>query len=107
MLSLMQQAQIHIVDSSITSGFKLKMISALFTARHIVARKVLVSKNLRKVIFTYSDRSEIATLILPLMQKPISDKEIATRRSVLLPGFSNEANAAKAIKFMFDDDATS
>ncbi|RLD21414.1 MAG: hypothetical protein DRI69_04115, partial [Bacteroidetes bacterium] len=72
MQELMQQAQVQIVDSSITSGFKLKLLSALFTARHIVVRNVLVSNNLSEVVHTYTNRSEIASLLIPLLQQPVS-----------------------------------
>ncbi len=107
MLQLMQNAQIQIIDAMITSGFKLKLLSAMFTARHIVVRKILVSKALMKVVHTFSDRSEIESLLIPLMQQPVSLKEIETRKSVLLPNFSNPANAAKLIKLLSEYDSPS
>jgi hypothetical protein len=93
MTILMQDAQIHVIHSSITSGFKLKLIAALFTARHIVARKVLVSKLLRDVVSTYSDVSEVGPILQALMVRPIGREDIARRKSVVLPRFSNEVNA--------------
>lgn len=105
MLTLMQNAQVQIVDSSITSGFKLKLLSALFTARHVVVRNVLVSNNLHKVVHTYTNRSEVASLLIPLMQQPVSQKDIATRKSVLLPDFSNAANASELIKLLSEYDS--
>jgi hypothetical protein len=107
MLALMQNAQIQIIDSMITSGFKIKLLSALYTARHIVARKTLVSKELRNVVHTYTDRSEIETLLIPLMQQPISISEISERKSVLLPNFSNSENASKLIKLLSEYDSDS
>ncbi len=102
MLKLMQNAQVQIIDSFITSGFKLKLLSALFTARHVIARKILVGKNLDTVIHTYTDRSEIESLLIPLMQQPVSPGDIATRKSVLLPNFSNAANASILTKLLSD-----
>ena len=93
MMVLMRDAHVHIIDASITSGFKLKLISALFTARHVLARKTLVSKQLRSVVHTFSDSSEIVPLLQAAMTRPVSPRDIAHRKSVLLPDFSNRANA--------------
>lgn len=93
MFKLMKEAQVHIIDASISSGFKLKLISSLFTARHVVARRTLVSKRLRQAVMTFSDRSEIESLVRPLMMRPISPEDIAYRKNVLLPEFSNAHNA--------------
>ena len=100
METLMRDAQIHIIDASITSGFKLKLISALFTARHVLARKTLVSKDLRSVVSTFSDSSEVLPLLKALMMRPIGPQDIALRKSVLLPRFSNSANAKRMADLM-------
>jgi len=106
MLKLMQNAQVQIIDSSITSGFKLKLLSALFTARHVIVRDVLVSGNLGKVVHTYVNQSEIESLLIPLMQQPVTQKDIAVRKSVLLPNLSNAANASKLIKLLSEYDSS-
>jgi hypothetical protein len=107
MLKLMQNAQVQIIDSLISSGFKLKLLSALFTARHVVVRKILVSNDLRKVVHAFTDRSEMESLLKPLMQQPVSQGDIATRKSVLLPYLSNTANATKLIKLLSEYDPPS
>ncbi len=97
MRELMLGAQVHVIDSNITSGFKLKLIGALHTARHVVARRVLVSKDLRNVVNTYSDRNEIGQIVRPLMQRPVSPEDIAVRRRLVEPMFSNTQNAQKIL----------
>lgn len=100
MTELMLKAQVHVIDSNITSGFKLKLIAALHTARHVVARRVLVSKDLRNVVNTYSDRAELGQIVRPLMQRPVGPEDISVRRKLIEPMFSNQKNALKVMEII-------
>jgi hypothetical protein len=102
MLQLKQDAQMHVVHSENPSGFKIKLLNALFSGRHVlVQRNIVEGEHLEPVTHAFSDRNELQKLMQDLKSKPVTEDDIKCRESLLLPRFSNSVNAQNLINLIF------
>ena len=102
MLKLKQEAQMHVVHSDNPSGFKLKLLNALFSGRHVlVQRNIVEGEHLEKATYAFSDRTELRELMRRLKKDPVTLEDIKCRESLLLPRFSNSVNAQNLINLIF------
>ena len=93
MLDLMHRAHVHVVESGIAAGFKIKLIASLFTGRFVVARNTLLDAGLEPVIHSFGSDDELRSRLRYVVEKDATEEDIALRNQVLLPRFSNSANA--------------
>jgi glycosyltransferase involved in cell wall biosynthesis len=102
MLRLKQDAQMHVVHSENPSGFKIKLLNALFSGRHVlVQRNIVEGEHLEEVTHAFSNRNELQQLMRMLRDKPMTTVDISRRESLLLPRFSNTVNAQNLINLIF------
>lgn len=100
MAELMRGAQIHIVEATNPGGFKIKLLTALFTGRHVAAREAILPADLRMVAHGYNDLAALRQILVSLRNQPVSSKRLAERKSVLLQQFSNTVNARKLVELI-------
>jgi glycosyltransferase involved in cell wall biosynthesis len=102
MLDLKRRAQMHVVQSDNPSGFKIKLLNALFSGRHVLVHRDIVSgERLETVTHPFGNRKELQRLINQLKSQPVTPEDIAQRESVLLPRFSNRRNAQNLINLIY------
>jgi glycosyltransferase involved in cell wall biosynthesis len=102
MLDLKQNAQMHVVHSDNPSGFKIKLLNALYSGRHVLVQKaIVVGEHLDEVTYAFETRDDLRTLMRTLNDKPITSEDIAKRESVLLPRFSSKNNAEHLINLIY------
>jgi hypothetical protein len=102
MMKLKQEAQIHVVHSENPSGFKIKLLNALFSGRHVlVQRNIVEGEHLEKVTHAFSNRNELQALMRMLKDQPMTQDDIKCREMLLLPRFSNSVNAQNLINLIF------
>jgi glycosyltransferase involved in cell wall biosynthesis len=100
MTGLMQNAQVHVVESSNPAGFKIKLLAALFTGRHVVARDHLLDPQLGTVAYAFSNEQQLLNIMHQIAHVPADRSLLAKRKSVLLPRFSNLHNARQVVHLM-------
>ncbi|MDX1406900.1 MAG: hypothetical protein R3330_02170, partial [Saprospiraceae bacterium] len=100
MVALMRDAHVHVVDGQGTAGFKLKLLTALFTARHVVAHDSLLDEELHRVTSPFDSTETLRSQLQRLIGVPVDATEIQRRKAVLLPRFSNTANANKLLHYL-------
>ena len=102
MMELKHKAQMHVIHSENPSGFKIKLLNALFSARHVIVNDAIVSgEHLNDVTHSFRNTEELRTLLRKLWQKPVTRQDIDLRTSVLLPRFSSTENARNLINLIF------
>jgi len=102
MLELKKNAQMHVVHSDNPSGFKIKLLNALFSARHVLVQATIVEgEHLDGVTHAFRDKTELRALIRRLKDVPVTDADVMQRETVLLPRFSNRQNAGNLINLIF------
>jgi hypothetical protein len=102
MLQLKQDAQMHVVHSENPSGFKIKLLNALFSGRHVlVQRSIVEGEHLEKITHAFGNREELQGLMRTLQNTPMTMEDIKCRESLLLPRFSNSVNAQNLINLIF------
>lgn len=101
MLDLMRNAHVHVLPAFQDTGIKLKLLNALFTGRFCITHPAMVRQTgLEEACFVARSATDFNSLISQLMQQPFSEAEIDRRKAILLPRFSNEANADLLIKLI-------
>lgn len=102
MRQLKQDAQIHVIHSDNPSGFKLKLLNALFAGRHVlVHRSIVEGEQLEEITHAFSTREELQVLIRQYQNVPVTEDDIKYRESLLLPRFDNRINAQNLVKLIF------
>lgn len=102
MHELKQEAQIHVVHSENPSGFKIKLLNALFSGRHVlVQRSIVEGEQLENITHAFGDRKALQALMRKLISVPITEEDIKCRESLLLPRFDNNVNAQNLINLIF------
>lgn len=102
MLTLAQNASVHILPTFQSTGFKLKLLYSLFTAPVIIANeKMVAGTNLRSFCHIAESPKEMADLISKLHKAPLDSEGLKKRADYLQENFSNRENALK-IKALLD-----
>lgn len=105
MLDLMRNAHIHILPSFQDTGIKLKLLNSLFAGRFCVVHPATVLETgLESTCFVARSAADFKGIIHQLMQQAFSEREIEKRTEILLPQFSNSANA-EALKALIQASA--
>jgi hypothetical protein len=98
---LIKNAQINILPSFTQTGIKLKLLHALFEGRHcIVNDLMLTGTGLADCCSIANTETELNSIILQLMHRPLSMNEMEKRR-LLLQEYDNLLNADKLIQQLY------
>jgi glycosyltransferase involved in cell wall biosynthesis len=101
MAELIANAHIHLLPALTSSGFKIKLLMALYAGRHCIVNSVIGEDPLIKNLCHIADSdSEIINKIESLMEEPFTDKMIHEREKVLSENFDIVSNAKKLIKML-------
>ena len=94
MNELIRNAQINMLHAFHSSGFKLKLISALLNGRHCIVNPALISgSGLEDLCYVVKDPQEAINLIPRLMDISLEIDELDQRRAILSEKYSNLTNA--------------
>ncbi len=104
MLTLMQDAHIHILPTFQSTGIKLKLLNALYAGRFCIATPAMVNNTgLETCCVLAQDLAELKGLICHLAKFSFSESEIQHRQEILQKDFSNKRNAQKIIDLLEAD----
>jgi glycosyltransferase involved in cell wall biosynthesis len=102
MENLIVNAQINLLPSLTTNGFKLKLLMALYAGRHLLVNSVIAEyasiKNFCHVTGSYE---EMVNKIYRLMEEPFTEEMKAERYKVLSENFDVKKNAEKLVELIF------
>jgi len=102
LIRLIQNAHIHVLPTFQSSGFKLKLIHALFYGRHIITNEnMIVGTDFRSICHIADDSESWIKQIEALAEIDFSDEELANRKAVIIPKYTNKANAEKINELIF------
>jgi len=101
MKHLIENASIILLPARQTTGFRLKLLSSLYTGRHIVASPQMVENTgLENLCHTASSKSQWIDIINNLVVRPFSNSK-KQRREEALHRFSDTSNAQQMISKIF------
>jgi hypothetical protein len=101
MSALIENASIIMLPAMQKTGFRLKLLSSLYTGRHIVASPQMVENTgLESLCRIAASRDQWISLIKSLSEVPFSAEE-KDNRNEKLKAFSDYSNAQKIISEMF------
>ncbi len=99
---LISTAQIHVLPALQSSGFKLKLLAALFRGRHCLSNsQMLDGTGLEDLCVTANNENKMKEEINRLFSKEMETSEKKRRETILMDKFSNHKNAEKLIKIIF------
>ena len=102
MNDLIQKAHINILPSFNNTGFKIKLLHALYTGRHCVVNPAGVEgSEMEPACHVGKNANAIASIILQLYHQPFGQEEIKLRKKLLCDHYSNERNAQKIIEWIY------
>lgn len=94
MLRLMAEAQVQMLVTSSPTGLKLKLVNALFSGRHLLVNSNMVAgTDLAPLCHVADDPEQQLAMLEKLMLTPFGQEDISLRRTMLMPRYSNRANA--------------
>lgn len=94
MSRLITEAQVIIMVTNQPTGLKLKLLNSLYAGRHCLVNSLMVAgTQLGKVCTVADDPDSQLKALNSLMHQPLTEPDIATRKSLLGDCYSNEANA--------------
>ncbi|HAG16651.1 MAG TPA: mannosyltransferase [Bacteroidales bacterium] len=103
MFRLIQHAHIHVLPTFQNTGFKLKLIHALFNGRHVLVNsKMLNGTPFQSVCHLAEDAAAWVSQIEKLANLDFTLQDIAQRKAILFPNYSNSANAEKIKTLIFN-----
>lgn len=98
---LIREAQIHLLVTFQGTGLKLKLLNSLFAGRHVVVNPtMLAGSGLDSLCHIGATPDELVDTCRRLMDVPFRDAELDARRRLLLPAFSNEAQARRLLEMI-------
>lgn len=101
MRSLIANAQVQILVTSLPTGLKLKLLNSLYAGRHCLVNSAMVAGTRLGEVCTVADTPESQIEALQrLMRTPFTDDDISQRRTLLGSLYSNQANARILLQFM-------
>jgi len=103
MTQLIRNAHINILPAIEISGYKIKLLYALFEGRHcIVNSKMIFENKLASLCHVSDSDDETIRLIHQLMQEEFSENMIQERMKLLPGNYSNQINSKKLIDLIFN-----
>lgn len=97
---LIENAQMNLLQTSQSTGIKLKLIHALFSGRHcLVNPRMVEGTGLEHLCTISNSKDEMIQNIHRVMEIPFSEEEIRSRKKTLKE-FSNRAGAEKILRLM-------
>lgn len=101
MQELVLNAHINIIHAKNAHGFKLKLLTALYTGRHCITNSVITANNaLASLCHDADTDDELIRKAGILMQKPFTEKHISDREKILSENFSNSKNMVRIIELI-------
>jgi len=101
MLELAKNASVHVLPTFQTTGFKLKLLYSMFTAKHIVANKMMVAgTGLENYCEIAESPQEMARIITKSQTTVVNPEMLQKRIDYLNEHFSNRKNALKIAKLL-------
>lgn len=98
MAALVAGAQVHLLPTFQPTGLKLKLLHALFHGRHVVVNEDMVrGTGLSALCHIAADIPDFIRQTEALMALPFEEKDISTRRALLLERYDNRKNAQRII----------
>ena len=94
MEQLVREAHIHLLVTAQATGIKLKLVSAIYSGRHVVVNPMMVNgTRLEELCHVGQDADELLEHCNRLMSMPFTSEERLRRIEYLSESFSNEKNA--------------
>ncbi len=94
--ALFEQAQVHLIPSLQPTGFKLKLINALYYGRFILTtNNALSDQRIAPFVTVEDDLSKWNTEIQKMLTRELLEEEMISRRDILNQYFSNLENGKK------------
>jgi hypothetical protein len=104
MSELIRTAQINLLVTFQGTGLKLKLLNSLFAGRHVVVNQMMLAgSGLDKLCHIAAIPDEMIDTCRKLMKIPFSVDILDERRKRLFPVFSNEYQAEKLIRMIWND----
>lgn len=101
MEDLQHQAQMHVLHTSQTAGMKLKLLDALFRARHIIVnKKMLAGTGISEGVAIAESIKEWQDKITELKEIPLSQAEKKQRANMIEAKFSNQLQANRIMELL-------
>lgn len=99
---LIQEAQLNILITFQNTGLKLKLLNSLFAGRHLVVNPMMVDGSGIDALCHIADNpQEMVSLCRRYMEIPFEKEEIEKRKQTLFPTYSNDEQAAKIVRMVF------
>jgi hypothetical protein len=104
MEELIKNAQVNTLITYQNTGFKLKLLNALFNGRHCIVNKTMVEGTGLEESITLAnieDKSEFLKLVDEKMKTPFTEAEVKEREILMAPYF-DRVSAQKLMKTLFE-----
>jgi hypothetical protein len=103
LLNLIRNAQMHVLVTFQSTGLKLKLLNTLFNGRFcLVNRRMLDGTDLDSLCEVADDSRSLKEKITQLFEKTFDDGEVNRRKEILGRDYSNEDNADRLIRLVFE-----
>jgi len=100
---LISGAQIHILPAWSSTGFKMKLLPALFAGRHCIVNSLAsVNSMVPELLIVADSAGEMTSAIDQLMNKPFTGEMLVERKRILSENFDNLKNAAMLKSLLSD-----
>jgi len=101
---LIKNAQINLLPSFQSTGIRLKLLNALFLGRHVITSiKMVENTGLEPACHIEDQAEKLQGLINDYMDIEFSKEIMEERRLILEPEFSNQGNAERLCRLMFEN----
>lgn len=101
MLDLARNASLHVLPTFQSTGFKLKLIYSMLTARHVLVNsKMIEGTGAEPYCFTAETAEEFRAQVLKLAYKPLEKTEFEARINFVERAFSNRNSALAITHFL-------
>ena len=98
MQSLITNAQVLILVTSLPTGLKLKLLNSIYAGRHCLVNSAMVAgTQLDKLCTVANTPDEQLAALQSLMQTPFTEEDIQRRSALLGNLYSNQSNARKIL----------
>jgi hypothetical protein len=102
MRSLVCKAQVNVLYTKEAAGLKLKLLNVLFNGGHVLCNQAMLEgTDLEALCSVANDKAQFVRVLNELMNVPFNAEAEHKRKELLLPRFSNEANAKQMIELVF------
>lgn len=102
MQDIISKAHINILPSFNATGFKVKLLNALYNGRHCIVNDAMVAGTaVVDLCHIVNTASEFINRIHLIYHQPFTTEEIELREKILYKEYSNEANAKQIVKWIW------